>query len=343
MGKRLRKDDAAQPHDRLVKFAFSRREHAAGLLRAVLPSEIVEAVAWKTLRLENRSYVSPALRSRHVDLLFSARMAGEPVYFYYLVEQQRKVEKLMILRMGAYMWEAWKDLVKVEPTRETLPPIVPVLIHHSDGGWTAAVSFPAVVKVPEGLRGVMARYTPSFEMDVVDLSPGQARRIAERMLTAFGKVVLFCLSVAGDDERFKKEIGRRAEAFDAMLAAKDGIDALHAVLRYLLATHRRMSASEIEHLLETTASTERKTVMRDELDAFRDLGRQEALLEQLKARFGRVPAEARARVLAAKEATLKRWSLRLLTASTLDEVLEGKAKKAVPARAPAPRRRARAA
>ena len=40
------------------------------------------------------------------------------------------------------------------------------------------------------------------------------------------KVVLFCLSVAGDDERLKKEIGRMTEAFDAMLAAKDGIDAL---------------------------------------------------------------------------------------------------------------------
>ena len=76
-------------------------------------------------------------------------------------------------------------------------------------------------------------------------------------------------------------------------------------------------------------------------------GRQEGaakvLLLQLKARFGAVPADAKARILAAKEATLARWSLRVLTAPTLDAVLGGKAKKAAPARRPPTRRRARAA
>ncbi len=73
---RSRDDDAAQPHDRLVKFAFSRHEHAVGLLKAVLAPGVAETVAWDTLRLESGSHVEPALRSRHVDLLFS----GEQVY-----------------------------------------------------------------------------------------------------------------------------------------------------------------------------------------------------------------------------------------------------------------------
>jgi hypothetical protein len=159
--------------------------------------------------------------------------------------------------------------------------------------------------------------------------------------------VLFCLSVAGDDERLKKEIHRMAEALDAMLAGLDGVDALHALLRYLLATHRRMNAPRIARLLEAAASEARKEVIMDELDAFRVEGRLEGraqmLLQQLRARFGRVPADAKARVLAAKEATLTRWSLRVLTAPTLEAVLDGKAKKAAPARRPAARKRARAA
>jgi hypothetical protein len=344
MPKRRHEAAVTQPHDRLVKFAFARREHAVGLLKAVLDRRIVEALSWDTLRLENRSFVSPALRGRHVDLLFSARIAGEPLYFYVLLEQQRKVEKLMILRVGAYMWEAWKDLVKDEPTRDAIPPIVPILLHHSATGWTAATSFADIVAVPEALRGVIAAYTPSFDMLVVDVSPGQASRIVEGMLTGFGKVVLWCLSVAGDDERLKNEIHRMAEAFDAMLAGLDHVDAFHAVVRYLLATHRTLNAPEIARLLlEMPASRAGKRAIMDELDVFKVEGRKEGLLDQLRARFGRVPADAEARVLAAKEATLAQWSIRVLTAPTLEAVLDGKAKKAAPARRPAARKRARAA
>jgi hypothetical protein len=50
-------------------------------------------------------------------------------------------------------------------------------------------------------------------------------------------------------------------------------------------------------------------------------GRAKALLEQLRTRFGAVPAEARARVQSADEATLKRWAVRVLTAPSMEETL----------------------
>jgi hypothetical protein len=96
----------------------------------------------------------------------------------------------------------------------------------------------------------------------------------------------------------------------------------------------------------------------DVLDELKREGRAEGrveggarmLLGLLAARFGAVPAEAKARVLAATEPTLARWSLRVLTAPTLEAVLGGgtTAKKAAkkpaaPARRPAARKTARAA
>ena len=71
-------------------------------------------------------------------------------------------------------------------------------------------------------------------------------------------------------------------------------------------------------------------------------GRAKALLEQLTARFGSVPADIKAKILAAKEPTLARWSLQVLTAPTLDAVLGATAKKPAPARRPAARKRPRA-
>lgn len=57
--KRPRVDVSAQPHDSLVKYAFSKPAHAGGLLRAILPPSIAAAIAWSTLRLDKDTFISP--------------------------------------------------------------------------------------------------------------------------------------------------------------------------------------------------------------------------------------------------------------------------------------------
>lgn len=61
------------------------------------------------------------------------------------------------------------------------------------------------------------------------------------------------------------------------------------------------------------------------LDELKEEGRVEGhaqmLLKQLTARFGPVPAETKAQILAAKQPTLDRWALRVLTAPSLQAVL----------------------
>jgi predicted transposase/invertase (TIGR01784 family) len=99
MPRRPRAEVTPQPHDALIKFTFSQREHAAGLLKASLPPEVIDLVTWSTLELETIDFVDRALRGRHADLLFSARMGEERIYLYTLIEQQRDVKALMILRM----------------------------------------------------------------------------------------------------------------------------------------------------------------------------------------------------------------------------------------------------
>ena len=66
------------------------------------------------------------------------------------------------------------------------------------------------------------------------------------------------------------------------------------------------------------------------------IGRARLLLKQLTARFGPVPAEAKAQVLAAQQPALDRWALRVLTAPSLQAVLGPRTprpkKKTAPAR-----------
>lgn len=118
--------------------------------------------------------------------------------------------------------------------------------------------------------------------------------------------------------------------------------ALRAILLYLAETHPGLGAPRIAGLLEKTARKRHK-VMKDALDELREEGRVEGraeiLLELLAARFGRVPAEIKARVRAANEATISRWSIRVLTAPTLAAVLRSSNGKAATKSAPAARAR----
>ena len=348
-----------QPHDALFKWAFSQREHAAGLLKAALPPALIAAVDFSTLRMEKGSYVDRALRSRHSDLVLSARLFGRPIYFYALFEQQRDVEPLMVFRMGLYMMRLWEDLVRNQPEMKALPPIIPLLIHHSDTGWTAATAFQDIVTIEETARSAMRPYIPHFELRLIDLSEGQAGHLVEEALTALGQVVLWCLSVAENDVRLEREIGRIAAALEEVLQAPDGLAALEPLLRYLVSTHRRLTVKKVGKLLEKAAGPRTRegivTVLdeielrgerRDERRGERK-GRVKALLQLLEARFKAVPPDVAARIEAADEATLARWTVRVLTAPTPEGVIDDSSEDAgrgeAPTRKPATRKRAQRA
>ncbi|WP_437580930.1 Rpn family recombination-promoting nuclease/putative transposase [Sorangium sp. So ce887] len=357
MPKSPRKRALSSPHDALFQWTFSQREHAVGLLKAALPSSLAAAVRWSTLRVEKGSFVDRALRSRHSDLVLSARIGEGRVYFYVIVEQQRDVEALMVFRMGLYMMRLWEQIVRDQPGLKKLPPIMPVLIHHSDTGWTAARAFQDVVAVDGPERAALLPHVPCFELRLIDVSGGRAGDLVEQALTALGKVVLWCLSVSGDDARLEREIARTAAALDEVLQAPNGLAALEALLRYLVATHARFSVRKIGRLLEKAAGPRAQEAIVTTLDEIerrgerrgraqgerrgRAQGRAQTLLELLTARFGAVPAEVSARILAANEAALVAWTTRVLTAPTPEDVLVEDGKRPAPARRPAARKRAR--
>jgi predicted transposase YdaD len=319
----------AQPHDGLVKYAFSKRVHAEGLLKAILAPALAALVEWGSLVLEKDSFIDTELVEGYADLLLSARMAGRKVLFYVLVEHRSSVQRLVMLRFVRYMVRIWDTLLDDEPGLKKLPAIVQVLLSNSPTSWTAATKFEDIVDLPEEAREALLPHVPRFEARLVDLHPAQARGIVEGMLTAFGKLVLWALSVARDDERFLAEIDRMRGTIGEALAAPDAHGALFALLRYLSTTHERLGAKRIGDLLKVGVARRQEKVIMDALDELRQEGRKEGraegsarlLLKQLAARFGPVPAEAKAQVLAAKAPTLNRWALRVLTARSLQAVL----------------------
>src|SRR5690348_952950 len=122
------------PHDSLVKRTFSQIEHAAGLLRVVLPPAITARIDLSTLALCPGSFVDALLGGRHTDLLFTVDVAGQEVLIYLLFEHQSTVDPLMPFRLLQYMVQIWERHLQAHPDDRRLPPIVPVVLHHSRSG-----------------------------------------------------------------------------------------------------------------------------------------------------------------------------------------------------------------
>jgi len=186
-----RGEASPQPHDALFQWTFSQRRHAAGLLKAALPSPVAGAMDFRTLRVKRTSFVSPALRRRHSDLVVSVRLRGRRDHVYALIEHQRRVQRLMMLRKNSYMAQLWERLVRDNPALRGIPPIFPLLVHHSKAGWTAATTFQEIVSdLPPQIIQVMTRGTLDY------FSRTFVRTVKLLTLDLRGKLALGLLDVA---------------------------------------------------------------------------------------------------------------------------------------------------
>jgi len=180
------------PHDSLFKLVFSVPEHAAGELRTVLPAEVVSRISWETLRLLPGSFVDEDLTRSHTDLLFSAQVAGHEVLLYLLFEHLSTVEHLVPFRLFCYEARIWQDYLARHPLAKKLPPILPIVLHHSETGWRAETSFEAVLDVAPELRDALRPFLPRFRFMLDDVSHATDGDLRGRAMTALGKLALLC-------------------------------------------------------------------------------------------------------------------------------------------------------
>jgi predicted transposase YdaD len=325
-------------HDLLFRATFSQVEHAASILRLLLPPALVARIDWSTLTLRPGSFVDEALAERFTDLLFSVMHGGRRALVYLVFEHQSSSEPLMALRMLRYevrIWDAW---LKENPHARRIPAILPVVLHHSLEGWTATVAFEALLDVDEELLAVIAPYVPRFHFILDDISAASDEDLRGRAMTALGRLVLWCFRHARTPEEFVRRIGEWVDLVREVRRAPNGAAALKTIYRYMMVVTERYRPEELTGLLGKALGEEGKAEMASVADQLREEGerkglargvvegrlegRRELVLKLLRARFGELPEVAVARVNAADVVQLDLWAERVLSASTLADVLE---------------------
>jgi predicted transposase/invertase (TIGR01784 family) len=319
-----------QPHDRLFRGVFSYPEHARALLRSVLPEALAARFDFSTLLDRSAVFVPPQFIELRGDLVFSVSLDGAPAYVYVLLEHQSTVDPLMPFRVLAYMVEIWRSALADDGGKSGLPPIIPVVLHHSETGWTGATRFHDIVAVQPDLLAVLAPLLPQFEFLLEDVSHDSDEVLRLRALTDLGRATLVCLARLRGAENVLEVLAQFADIFAAAANRSSPADAFGYVMNYiLLATEtpyediqpffRDLGPAAEEAFMTTAQQLIEQGMLKGRAEG-RAAGKAELLGRQLRLKFGKLPEWVSAQLSQATPEELDLFAERLLTATTLDEV-----------------------
>ena len=153
-----------RPYDAAYKLLFSFPEMVRDLLAGFVSDEWVAELDLSTLERWPASQVGDTLRERHQDRVWRVRYRDRWLYVLVLLEFQSTVDRTMAVRVLAYTALLYQDLLRA--TAEPLPPVLPIVLHHGPGRWTATVDV-AGLAAPCG--AFLAPYQPAQRYFLLDI------------------------------------------------------------------------------------------------------------------------------------------------------------------------------
>ena len=243
--------DLYQPHDRLFRKVFSEPAEAAGLLRAYVPSWLVDTLDWSSLTLMPASYVDDELRASESDLLFAVEWrpgAAEPgdlrrsLRLYLLFEHQSSPDRLMRFRLLKYCCGIWDDFLRSAEAKETpdLPPIVPLVFYQGESRWHHATEFSELFAEP----AKRWPWTPQFEHLLVDQSQADVEAVPGETLGRAAQLALMAAARRELREALAREaLARTVRLMGELDRAGQG-ERFRAVVFYVLRTQDKETLRE---------------------------------------------------------------------------------------------------
>lgn len=331
-------DFVHHPHDSFFKSILGDPRNAAEVLRTALPARVSAHIDWDSLQAVQASFVDDALKQRHGDLVFLARLEqGGEAFLWVLYEHQSSVEWWMswrMLRMMLDTLEAWR-VHNPEATR--LPPVLPVVLYQGTAPWTAPTSLAELYEMSDEARRDLGEYLLSFRyvLDNLQATPDEA--LAARDLGVVTRVILVTMKHARSEALLEQlvALAQRGD-LDALLSTEQGQTWWRRVVRYILAVSDSLDLATLNRVLTPITSPEMKETMltygqkmelemmervtKKAREAIREQTQRDFLLRMLTRRFGSLPADVVARVQQAGTPELEYWADRILDATSLQDM-----------------------
>ena len=264
-----------QPHDHFFRATFGRTEVARDFLQHYLPERVRAILDLSTLRLRKDTFVDAELREHISDLLYRVDIReGGSAYVYLLFEHKSYPDPATAFQVLRYMVRIWEhpERIKVEP----LPPIVPVVFYHGASHWNVATHFSALTLDQPAL----ASHIPDFEYVLCDLSAYSDADLAGGVME---QVTLLVLKHVFDTrEEWRTVLPRLMGLLAALTRARDGLDYIQIVLRYLASAAQELQPEVLHEAVDQTFPKDGGTLMNTIAQEWVRQGREEGLEQGLE-------------------------------------------------------------
>ena len=301
------------------------------LLEVFAPPGIAELLDYKTLRKESGKYITPAMKRREQDVVWSIKLNGLRIYLYFLFEFQSSIDKGMPVRMLQYVAAVYDHLVRSNAINlsDGLPPVLPIVIYNGSTRWKQSTEiFDLIQSHPDELT----EFQPRLKFWLLDEGSYRAEYLEglQRIMAA-----IFRMEHADDTEDVKRAF-RYMNLTIAKSPYKKAIG--KAVMKWALfrlnSKLPELPEMDVDEILKGTEMLEANLdriranavaegvligELRGELRG--KLEGESTLLErQIVKRFGTITEEIRSRLRLATTDKLETWAERILDARTLAEV-----------------------
>ncbi len=300
---------------------------AQGFFREYLPPTLVRRLNLDTLSISKVSFIEKALREHFSDLLYTVHYRDRPLYIYLLLEHKSHPWRWVGLQLLGYLLRIWELYRKQNPKANKLPPILPLVLYQGKKRWRIAPNFQALI---EGLDDELRPYVPEFRYQLHDLSSWDSQTIQGEVLT---RLVLLAMKHVFDPEP-KAQLREILRLIREVLQQETALELLEVILRYYVQYTQRLDEDDVKQILKVTAAGEelmqtfidryieegeRRGRLEGKLEGVQ-LGEATILLRQIELKFGAISEQDRRRIESAEAETLLKWSERVLTAESLDQL-----------------------
>lgn len=293
MRTRNRKRKGETPwHDRGYKRLFSHPTAVEELLRGFLGEDWTERLDFSTLETVGNDFVAAGLRERHSDLIWRLRFQDEEegwFYVYLLLELQSTSDPFMPVRLLSYVGLLLEEIIRRERLKpgDRLPAVLPLVLHSGKRPWRAPRDLESLfVEVPPGLR----QYLPRLRYLLLDAGRLDLDRPA---LDENRIATLFRLEAARSSEDFPLLTRELAGHI-----SREEDPELRRILNdwWISLVHRTFPGVIISETLDLTEAPMLEETAKEWKRQAEAAGMRELLLQQMSARFGRLPTGVRLKV-----------------------------------------------
>ena len=270
-----RRDRLVSTHDALFRAVFDNVASCADLARAALPADVVTRLDLSTLQIEPGSFITDPLRARYSDLLLSVRMKQGALLLHLLFEHKSHAERFTVMELFDSVASLWKRFRSQHPREQTIPRIVPIVVHHGPRPWNQPKAIRDLFGGGSELAEGFAPLDPSLPVVFFDL--GGVRdpdREVGRLNDPLAKLALFLLMVSRTHEfveHLKRSgFGLLREVWHAAEAKQRIVPVLDYVLHHVL---EEVQPAEFATMLHEHVEPEVEATFRSLADVLFDEGK----------------------------------------------------------------------